>query len=422
MKISTLFKEIEKTLHYLALLGNGQDLPIEEIPLFEKLFIEQGVPLSKQIDMLQKEFLIFENYTAENFNHLISVYSSISDLYNHYYDTRDINSDFWTISFEEATNTEKFACIIHSFKFDVFYKYGDFYESHHEKFPDTDELNTYNKPVLQKTFPANNIQDLITTINNAFFRLECYMKGTISEYRYFGFDSAFTLLFKEAHKYENLTIENSKVINYYWKLAEQIRVDFDKSDFDNHDAYSNPHFCDDCNELSNIAFDRIEEFTDFISQDEIDEYERKDSITDIFKAAPVIQPAPAIKPAFKPEAIETIFDILKDFFSSEHQSQLKQILISGDNASEPLIFLDNGNRLADAFKNLKTGDFITGCEKKEIEAWISKNFKYRYRQQIKDFTPKYLNDIISTTKDKCQNPILNVKLDKPLGKYLITKA
>lgn len=134
------------------------------------------------------------------------------------------------------------------------------------------------------------------------------------------------------------------------------------------------------------------------------------------------QQAPSIKPIFKPEAISTILDLLKDFFSPEHQTQLKQILETGNNASEQLIFLDTGNRLADAFKQLYDIDIITGCEKKELESWICNNFRYRFRQNIKSFTPHYLNNIISTKKDLCQNPILNTKKDLATGKVLISKA
>lgn len=129
-----------------------------------------------------------------------------------------------------------------------------------------------------------------------------------------------------------------------------------------------------------------------------------------------------IKPVLKPEAVQTVFDILKDFFSTEQQSELKQLLETGNNTGKHLIFLDNGNRLADAFKQLKNTDIITGCEKKELEIWIGKNFKYRYRKEIREYKPRYLNDIISTNKDKCQNPLLNVTTERATGVIKITKA
>ncbi len=127
-------------------------------------------------------------------------------------------------------------------------------------------------------------------------------------------------------------------------------------------------------------------------------------------------------PILNPQFVEVVFDLIKDFFSSEKQEELKQILETGKDASQHLIFLDNGNRLADAFKQLKKADVITGCDQKELESWILKNFKYKNKQQIKEFKLRYLNDIISTNKDKCQNPILNVTIEKTTGEIKITKA
>lgn len=131
---------------------------------------------------------------------------------------------------------------------------------------------------------------------------------------------------------------------------------------------------------------------------------------------------PNQKPIFRPEAIQAIFDILKDFFHLDSHLGLKQILETGNDVSKPLIFLDNGNRLADAFKQLIKADIITGCEQIQLENWIFKNFKYIHRGQIKNYTQNYLNDIISTNKDKCQKPILNVRLDKSTGIIFITKS
>ena len=129
-----------------------------------------------------------------------------------------------------------------------------------------------------------------------------------------------------------------------------------------------------------------------------------------------------IKPIFKPEDVQTVYDLLKNFFIAEHQSQLYQMLKTGNDAIGSLIFLDNGNRLADSFKQLIDADIITGCQKKELENWIFRNFKYRNNQRIKDFTPRYLNDIISTTNDLCRNPILNVTRDRTTGNILIKRA
>jgi hypothetical protein len=115
------------------------------------------------------------------------------------------------------------------------------------------------------------------------------------------------------------------------------------------------------------------------------------------------------KPIFKPEEIETIFDILKVFFSTEQQESFRSFIETGENVKEKLLFMDNGNRLADAFKQLKNSDFITGCNQIELINCICTNFNYRFRRKVKNYTLKYLESIISTNKDLCQKPILNVK-------------
>ena len=123
-------------------------------------------------------------------------------------------------------------------------------------------------------------------------------------------------------------------------------------------------------------------------------------------------PPPAIitdlKPIFKPEALQTIFDHLKDFFSSEQQTQFKLILQTGNNTGGPLIFNDNGNRLADAFKQLKEKDFITGCDKLQLQKWIAQNFRYTSLKRVKTFTPDYIEKCISRNYYPCKNPLFKI--------------
>jgi hypothetical protein len=130
--------------------------------------------------------------------------------------------------------------------------------------------------------------------------------------------------------------------------------------------------------------------------------------------------SPEIKPIFKPEAIQIVFNLLKNFFNEGDQNQLKSILQTGNDANKPLIFLDHGNRLADAFKQLYKADIITGCEKRELESWIIRNFKYRDKKVIKQFTEHYINDIISTkNKPPCKRPLLDA--EKITREVLINK-
>lgn len=124
---------------------------------------------------------------------------------------------------------------------------------------------------------------IITKINNAFFRLEAYMKGTISEYYHFDFNEAFTELFYYTRNPENFNHDNCKRVGEYWKLTEQIGVDYDQSDFDNLKAYNNNAFNNDCNTVMSINRDRIEEFQAFATKNEIEEDTRKYSISYLIK-------------------------------------------------------------------------------------------------------------------------------------------
>lgn len=172
---------------------------------------------------------------------------------------------------------------------------------------------------------------LIITINEAFFRLESYMAGRLAEYEYFGFDRAFTELFKEAKRPENFTYENCTLIDKYWELTEQIRVDFDQSDFDNTDAYYNEMFCKDCEEICFVNWDRIEEFAAFTPQDRIDEFERKASIVDIINSTKALHtPAQRQTDKLKSELMKYNFLELESIsvLSEGGQKELIELMVS----------------------------------------------------------------------------------------------
>jgi hypothetical protein len=122
---------------------------------------------------------------------------------------------------------------------------------------------------------------VVKKLNDAFFKLEAFMNGTINSYKYFDFNTAFTELFYFTRKAENYTYENCKLIGEYWQLAEQIRRDYDQSDFKNLKANQNKDFCKNCDVITSIAWDRVEEFTSFATSDEINFETRKKSISDI---------------------------------------------------------------------------------------------------------------------------------------------
>lgn len=148
------------------------------------------------------------------------------------------------------------------------------------------DVNHYSvyKSFLEIPLDENlDYNHIITKINNAFFRLEAFMKGTINDYFHFDFSRAFTELFYYTRKPDNFTYDNCKRVGQYWELTEQIRYDYDKSDFENHNAYKNKAFCKDCEILMSINWDRIEEFTSFSTPDEIEEQNKKKSVSDLMK-------------------------------------------------------------------------------------------------------------------------------------------
>lgn len=116
-----------------------------------------------------------------------------------------------------------------------------------------------------------------------------------------------------------------------------------------------------------------------------------------------------IKPRFKPEIIDQLFDILKDFFIPEDQPALKYILETGNNSVTKLLFRDNGNRLADTFKKLIEYDFIPGCEKQDLQKWVISNFNYLHRKKIKEYLPETIEKTISRNDNPCKSPLIEIK-------------
>ena len=127
------------------------------------------------------------------------------------------------------------------------------------------------------------------------------------------------------------------------------------------------------------------------------------------------------RPVIVQDYFDEVYEAIRDFFSVEDQISLRYMLENNTDVESPVVFRDMGNRLADAFKQLYEANIIRGCQKKELENWISRNFAYVYRGEIRPFLPKYLNEIISTTKDKCKRPFLDVRFDKNQNKNILIK-
>lgn len=160
-----------------------------------------------------------------------------------------------------------------------------------------------------------NLNDLsflecIKLIDDAFFRLESFMKGKLDYYNYFGFNGYISKLFYECKKEENFTVENCDLISPYWSLTNMLCMYIDKRDFKNENVFENDNFCNDWDELCIISNGRFREFSDF----ETTEYvETKTSITDIIASRQTDQPQQT-EPfdLFDTSAVENEIKIIKE--------------------------------------------------------------------------------------------------------------
>lgn len=116
-----------------------------------------------------------------------------------------------------------------------------------------------------------------------------------------------------------------------------------------------------------------------------------------------------MKPVLKPEAVQMVFDILKDFFSPEQQAELKQIIKTGNKANNKLLFNGTGNRLTDTFKKLIEHDFITGCQKQDLINWIISNFTFTQQNKMKAFIYDTVEKTISRNFYPCKSPLIEIK-------------
>lgn len=147
-----------------------------------------------------------------------------------------------------------------------------------------------------------------------------------------------------------------------------------------------------------------------------DEKKFIDEITPLLKALPPQQTETGteqgiieMKPVLKPEAVQIVFDIIKDFFSPEQQTELKQVIETGNKASKKLLFKANGNRLTDTFKKLIEHDFITGCQKQDLINWIISNFTFTQQNKVKAFIYDTVEKTISRNDNPCKSPLIKIE-------------
>ena len=125
------------------------------------------------------------------------------------------------------------------------------------------------------------------------------------------------------------------------------------------------------------------------------------------------------KPVFTEEVKSFVFDVLKGFFDTQQQSELKRIIDTGAKANEKLIFKGNGNQLTDTFSKLIRNNFIVGCEKKQLSEWIIASFVFVNQGKTSPFTPDYVEKFISRNGFNCKRPLIDIFDGKPERQKLI---
>lgn len=112
-----------------------------------------------------------------------------------------------------------------------------------------------------------------------------------------------------------------------------------------------------------------------------------------------------------PTKIESLFDILKDYFPIKDQSILLGILVHRGNAQEKLTFKGRANQLCNIFRQLFDNNFIPGYQKKDLERWLVNNFQSLYNGNFKDLNPITTERSISGDEYVCQSPLIEIKND-----------
>jgi hypothetical protein len=115
------------------------------------------------------------------------------------------------------------------------------------------------------------------------------------------------------------------------------------------------------------------------------------------------------KPQFNSEIISDLFNILKEYFEPTQHENLKQLLTTGNNVSQKLLFKGNGNRLCDTFKQLIQKNLITPFDKKKLIEWVVSNFMYLNKGIAENFNSDTVAKTISRDNYPCKSPIIKVE-------------
>lgn len=114
------------------------------------------------------------------------------------------------------------------------------------------------------------------------------------------------------------------------------------------------------------------------------------------------------KPVFDEGTVTQLLELLKGYFGPDQHALLQKVLQGRGTGEDKLIFLGNGNALADAFKKLFEHRLITGCQKQDLELWIQTHFQYQPAGVVKSFTRDYVHKHIARKNWYCKNPVIEI--------------
>lgn len=116
-----------------------------------------------------------------------------------------------------------------------------------------------------------------------------------------------------------------------------------------------------------------------------------------------------IKPTIATETAEDLFDIMKGSFETGQHAELKNILKTGTDAKQWLVFKGNANRLTDSFKQLIEKNLLTGCNKEHLQKWLITNFQYLNKGEVNNLNPGTTHKSISGKSYPCKNPLIKIQ-------------
>jgi hypothetical protein len=226
--------------------------------------------------------------------------------------------------------------------------------------------------------------ELLNRINNGFFRFEKFLSGKMDDYKSFGFAYHFNVLFAKGKLYENKTIATSIIMEHYFRLLQQHIYDVDKGRYSNKEANNNEDFVEDCEDMDYICGALLHKFSDFHTQSQINEANKKYSIEDISIGNNTTTPNLPVQKKFikhlRFNDIETIDKLLELLYPYFEDTILKlEQALSGEILDQPLLFPHNQNRLVEVFRRLQYNNYLLS-NSTQVANWLCKNFQFIYKK------------------------------------------